>query len=306
MLRKAPPLSSVEAFLAAASAPSFRAAAESLALSPSAFSRRIQMLERFVNAPLFDRSGPAVTLTINGRTYRDAIEPALSAIRDATDQMRHSDELEPVRVSASPSFAIDWLMPRLAGLQEQEGVSVDLVVTRGTPALHTGEADFAIVGGSGQPTDFPSERLVALDGVLAAAQKLTHGRTRPETMAELEGHELLAMKTHPEIWRRWLDAAGHPEIEPRPAAKFDSIHLMHESASNGLGLILATPLASERYLREGRLSRCLTERRPIGLNYRLVYRTPEAARRPIATRFRRWLDTEVAASCRLFETQTRT
>ncbi|MFX8414286.1 LysR family transcriptional regulator, partial [Acinetobacter baumannii] len=42
MLRKIPSLEATEAFVAAASTCSFRAAAGSLALSPSAFSRRIQ------------------------------------------------------------------------------------------------------------------------------------------------------------------------------------------------------------------------------------------------------------------------
>jgi len=55
MLRRSPPLSAIEAFLAAAKAPTFKDTALSLALSPSAFSRRIQALERLVGAPLFDQ-----------------------------------------------------------------------------------------------------------------------------------------------------------------------------------------------------------------------------------------------------------
>jgi LysR family transcriptional regulator, glycine cleavage system transcriptional activator len=301
MLRKTPPLAAAEAFLAAANAPSFRAAAEQLALSPSAFSRRIQMLERFVNAPLFDRSGPAVALTEKGRAYREAIEPALLAIRDATMQMRGGDGSEPLRLSASQSFAVDWLMPRLADLRERCDVAIDLVVSTGVQSLRKGEADLAIVGGIEEPADFDSDILIELDAVLVAAQRLSNGRPRPTCVAEIAGHDLLAMKAPPNIWRRWLAEVGHPEFETRTAARYESSHVMYEAAANGLGLTLATPLASERYLRDRRLSVCLPERRRIGMNYRLVYRTAQAGRAPAARRFRDWLDAEIRRSDHAFQ-----
>ncbi len=66
MLRQVPPLAALEAFFAATQAPSFRAAAETLALSPSAFSRRIQLLEQFVGLALFDRTSAGTPLTAAG------------------------------------------------------------------------------------------------------------------------------------------------------------------------------------------------------------------------------------------------
>ncbi|MDB5685965.1 MAG: hypothetical protein JWR77_554, partial [Rhizorhabdus sp.] len=68
----------------AAQARSFRAAAASIALSPSAFSRRIQALEAFVGTALFDRSGPMPCLTDAGTRYLAEIGPALEIVRRAT------------------------------------------------------------------------------------------------------------------------------------------------------------------------------------------------------------------------------
>ncbi len=303
MLRKTPPLAAAEAFLAAADAPSFRAAADQLALSPSAFSRRIQMLERFVDAPLFDRSGPAVVLTEKGRLYRDAIEPALQAIRDATAQMHGS---APLRVSASQSFAVDWLMPRLLDLKDRCDIALDLVIATGVQPLRKGEADLAIVGGIEAPVDLDSETLIELDAVLVSAPRLSSGRPRPACVADLAGHDLLAMKTPPHIWRRWLTEVGHPEFEAQAPSRFESTHVMYEAGANGLGLILATPLASERYLRDRRLTVCLPERRRTGLSYRLVYRTGQTGRTPVARRFKAWLDAEVQQSSRAFHETTGT
>jgi LysR family transcriptional regulator, glycine cleavage system transcriptional activator len=46
--RRLPPLHNFEAFIVAASSPSFRVAAQSLALSPAALSRRIQSLTNYL------------------------------------------------------------------------------------------------------------------------------------------------------------------------------------------------------------------------------------------------------------------
>jgi LysR family glycine cleavage system transcriptional activator len=54
-MRRLPSLAGVEAFVHVARLGSVKAAAEELALSSPALSRRIQSLERFVGRPLFDR-----------------------------------------------------------------------------------------------------------------------------------------------------------------------------------------------------------------------------------------------------------
>ena len=72
--RQAPPLEAVEAFIVATRVPSFRAAADFLALSPSALSRRIQALEAFLGVNLFDREGSVVSLTMQGRRYLAEVE----------------------------------------------------------------------------------------------------------------------------------------------------------------------------------------------------------------------------------------
>jgi LysR family transcriptional regulator, glycine cleavage system transcriptional activator len=305
MLRRAPPLASVEAFLAAARSPTFKAAAEALALSQSAFSRRIQLLERLVGAPLFDRSGPALALTEKGARYRDAIGPALEAIREATAQLKDGALSAPLRVSASQSFAIDWLMPRLAALREQHDLPIKLVISAGTGSLRNGEADLAIVGGIGDVVDFRSDHLISLDGVVVAPRKLVYWRPPPTAIADLSDHELLDMRHPSHTWRRWFNALGYPCFDYRSREPFDSLHLMYEAAASGLGLALAVPLATERYLKDARLTPCAVARGPIGASYKLAYRSPEVVRRSAVTQFRTWLLDEVATSQRVFDELTK-
>ena len=87
MGRRLPPLPAIEAFLFAARSSSFRAAAQQLALSPSAFSRRLQTLETFIGVTLFERSAPP-TLTAAGRRYYQAVAGRLDEILVATEELR--------------------------------------------------------------------------------------------------------------------------------------------------------------------------------------------------------------------------
>ena len=61
-----PDLESLRCFVAAAQTDSFRKAAKLVHLSPSAFTERIQKLERQIDAPLFVRSTRKISLSTEG------------------------------------------------------------------------------------------------------------------------------------------------------------------------------------------------------------------------------------------------
>src|SRR6185503_13753548 len=61
-----PDLESLHCFVRAATSPSFRAAARSVALSPAAFGDRIRRLEEELGARLFQRTTRRVALTPEG------------------------------------------------------------------------------------------------------------------------------------------------------------------------------------------------------------------------------------------------
>lgn len=298
MLRQTPPLEAVEAFLIAARAPSFRQAAATLALSPSALSRRVQLLEAFVGVPMFDRTGGRPQLSAAGSRYLEEIAPALDTIRRATRELRSTDTR--VRLTASHSLAVGWLMPRLQAVREH-GVDLDLGIEQGMDALRRGQADVAICGGEEAPRDFPSEVLLDLDAFIVSAPKLAGGRIPPESLEDVSRHELLSTVSSPALWARWLERVGRTSQGPARGPTYPTLHAMYEASANGLGLALAVPLAAERFLSEGRLTPQLALRAPIGQQYRLVYADRrQADRRPVAT-FVAWLKGEIASSQALFQ-----
>jgi len=293
VLRQTPSLEAAEAFLVAARTPSFRAGAAELALSPSAFSRRIQLLESFVGAPLFDRSGPTPQLTELGARYLEEIAPALDVIRNATRRLRARDEV--VRVTASHSIAVTWLMPRLNSLSEQ-GLEVELTIRQGCDRLREGQADLAIVGGEAAPTDFDSEVLIDLEAFLVSAPVLPTGAEPPQGIDDLAGHSLLNTEGSQALWLRWFEQVGQPSRPPRQGAVFPTLHAMYEASASGLGLALAVPLASERLLADGRLIRRMEATAAIGSQYRIAYADRRGRRRAAVNRVADWLGGQAQAS----------
>src|SRR5436309_168271 len=84
-------LDHVEAFLAIVRRGGFTRASVSLHLSQPAISRRIDLLERELGAPLFERIRTGVVLTEAGRAFLPHAEALLASMRDgisAVDALR--------------------------------------------------------------------------------------------------------------------------------------------------------------------------------------------------------------------------
>jgi len=78
-------LDHVEAFLAIARSGGFARGSAALHLSQPATSRRIQLLETELGAPLFDRVARGVTLTEAGRAFMPHAQAILASMRDGID-----------------------------------------------------------------------------------------------------------------------------------------------------------------------------------------------------------------------------
>lgn len=296
MLRKAPPLESVEIFVAAARGESFRGVARRLALSPSAVSRRISSLETFLGVSLFDRSRSLPMLSPAGRRYLALVEPALLSIMEASDLLV-DQAAGRLRVATSHSFASAWLLPRLPALRREADIDVELIMTRDFEALRSGQAHIGIWGAKPAPDDLIAETLFEVTAVPVCAARLADGRG-PPTNDSLDGYPLVAVRHPQNLWAGWL---REPPCDVRT---YDTLHMMYEAAAAGLGLALAVPLLAEPFLTDGRLRRCRGASMPLDAAYRLyrsgrrrVHSAPERA-------FITWIRREVARSMDTFQAQT--
>lgn len=292
MRRRLPPLEQIEAFIEAAEAPSFRVAAERCALSPAAFSRRIQAFSACVGLPLFERTPAGARLTEAGRRCLAELKPAyLELRRVAAVIAQPPEDAQVVTLSLSHSLAVGWLIPRLDAFRAAHPeIELRLRTERGATGLRRGEADLGIcfadidlAGLVHQPLLKVTMAPVAAPGVAEAMQRRGGG---------LASQRLLAVAYPPELWSWWAQRAGVTEPLPSPAT-YDLLHAMYEMAAQGLGVALAATPTVWPHLESGRLVRLSLPHTPGPGGYNLAA-PPDRRRRGVVAAVWRWLEAEAA------------
>ncbi|HEY0956893.1 MAG TPA: LysR family transcriptional regulator, partial [Roseateles sp.] len=109
-----PSLDALLAFDAVARCGSFEAAAAELALSASAVAKRVAGLEERLDQPLFLRQPPrALSLTPAGHEYLPQVRQALALLQAMPLHQRAGPRRERLRVSSTPTFARQLIVPAL-------------------------------------------------------------------------------------------------------------------------------------------------------------------------------------------------
>jgi LysR family glycine cleavage system transcriptional activator len=163
-----------------------------------------------------------------------------------------------VTVSAAPSFAAKWLVPRL-GRFETLKPEVDVWLTAGMELVdfQAGEVDVAIRYGSGHYPGLEVTRLMSETVVPVCAPGLIDERPLIAP-ADLAGHTLLhdgspdADDSCPD-WAMWLAARGVRGVDGARGPRFNQSSLVIEAAINGRGVALAKRALAQADIDAGRL-----------------------------------------------------
>ncbi len=123
------PLSALRAFEAVTRTGSFRAASD-LNLTPSAVSHPIRSLERELGTMLFEREGRSIRLTPEGETLMRQVERGFGELQLGLGNVAARGP-QLLKLHSAPSFAAQWLMPRLRRLL-QECPGLELRIAAGT------------------------------------------------------------------------------------------------------------------------------------------------------------------------------
>jgi LysR family glycine cleavage system transcriptional activator len=232
-MKRLPPLTAVEAFVQTARLGSVKAAAESLALSSPALSRRIQALERHVGRPLFERRHQAVLLNPDGEQLLTEVGPALEELGHAMERASGQAELMRLKLAVLPLFASYRLMPRLGKLRQlHPDLHIDIDTRPHALARLDEGLDAAIALAREVDPSLYSVRL-GTDRVIAIGGGETLRLTDP---AQLAGATVLLHRDLPDAFDYWREAVGLPELEPAAIDHFDSGQLILDAAAQGLGV----------------------------------------------------------------------
>jgi LysR family glycine cleavage system transcriptional activator len=295
---RVPSLFALEAFVTAARLRSFQEAADRMAISVSAFSRRIQQIEDALGVTLLERSQSGVRLTADGAAYLAEIEPALATLRRATRSLCKPADRDTLRLATSQSFATQWLIPRLAAATAATGARIELVCSRDPHLLSRGDVDLAIWGGLDEPAG--GEPLFEAEAVAVASAERSARPLVLRSIDEIAGHRLLSVESPADMWERWLTAAGYGRAMPR-GTQFDTLQHVYDAAGAGLGIGLAIPLVFEPHLGNRRMRACMPVRIGLNTGYRLYYADAASSSRRTVVRFREWLQTAIDHSVQLFD-----
>jgi DNA-binding transcriptional LysR family regulator len=152
------------AFVAAVDAHTLYAAADSLALTQSAVTKRIAALERRVGRPLLERGRAGVRPTAAGRALYPEARAALAALERARLAVVHADAASTLAVAASHTIS-GYLLPGwLAGFRADRGmlrIAVEVVNSPGVlAAVRGGRAQLGFVEGIDALEGFETQMLM--------------------------------------------------------------------------------------------------------------------------------------------------
>jgi DNA-binding transcriptional LysR family regulator len=255
------PLSALRAFESVTRTGSFRAAAADLSLTPSAVSHSIRGLEQMLGTTLFVREGRAIRLTGEGETLMHHVERGFGELQLGIGNISAQGPRF-LRLHCAPSFAAQWLVPRLRKLLvETNRLEVRIVADTNYTRFVDDKFDADIVygaspsylyGTSGQQGVVVLPLGTEVVTPLCAPEVAVRIRTAQNLMSET----LIESEVKKVRWPAWFSANGLLAPEPH-GPRFDRSFLSLSAAADGLGVALESMLLAERELASGRLVRPL-------------------------------------------------
>jgi LysR family transcriptional regulator, glycine cleavage system transcriptional activator len=283
-----PPLNAIKAFEAAARLGSFTRAAEELNVTPGAVSRQIRALEDWLGARLFLRTSRNAVPTRAGTDLLAEAGPALDRLAGASLRVQSGAQAKGLlHVSALPTFAMRWLIPRLPKFQRDHPALELRIVTASTATEQFQmDVDAVISGPSGQP-GWVGKRFLGEARLPLVSPDLMK-RCPLRVPADLGRHTLLHAATLREAWPRWLAAADVPDLKPARDQVFEHFYFAIQAALEGLGVVMGPLALVGDELREGRL---LAPMREPALRTRgyFVYAPEASSDAPAVAALRKWL-----------------
>ncbi|MEQ8264101.1 LysR substrate-binding domain-containing protein [Pseudohaliea sp.] len=291
---------------------SFSQAAQTLNLTQAAVSQRIRQLEEQLGRKLFHRHARGVSLTSLGKELFDAICEGFADVSRGTLKVLGEDRSVRIVVSCPPSFAMEWLVPRLASFYAlQPDIQLAITAEYQAPTreqLQRSGTDLAI---RYEPLfDHPELHTRDLQEelifpIVAPSFMQQAGDTRK--LAELISRSVLlhdaeawagAPQTHE--WDCWLAEAGIALPSERKERFFNLANLAASAARQGEGIAMGRASMALEALHRNELLILGDTIAASGIWYRVISLHTLAATEPAAS-FIAWLEAEISKTYSAFE-----
>ncbi|MFJ7566310.1 LysR substrate-binding domain-containing protein [Herminiimonas sp. NPDC097707] len=254
-------LTGLRCFEVAAGLLNFTKAAQALNLTQSAVSQQIRNLEGNLGYSLFVRQHRSLVLTDKGKVLFECASRTFLDIEQTLRRLEPSDT--PLQVNCLPSFALQWLMPRLSDFQHlHPTIAVRLKAEFQTLDLHAMQADdidVAIRFDPGQYGNLKADRILDEYLMPVATPKFLSEHPAFAAGQSLQGVTLLHDATPwggaPEFieWRTWMEAERPDWLSELGGIQFNLASLAIGAALNHQGVAMARTALVLDEIKSGRL-----------------------------------------------------
>ena len=283
-----PSLTALRAFEATARLLSFSAAARALNVTHAAVAQQVRALEDHLGAELVYRQGRSLSLTAEGAKLSVAVNEGFRAIETGLSEVQAAAPGAPIRVTMTPSFAAQWLMPRLGAFwADHPDVPLSLHPDKRVLDLRREGIDLAIRFGDGKWPGLEAEHLTSAQYIIVGSPDLLAGRSEL-TKAEMSAMPWVLEQDWPEALA-WLRGFGL-RPDKMQITYIPTEELTLSAARQGYGLHVESAALVEQDLEYGDLI-ALGELKDDSLAYYLV--TRPGPRKPALKTFVRWLKSQV-------------
>jgi len=173
-----PSLASLRAFETAARHGNYSRAAKELNVTHAAIAQHVRGLEKELGTVLMTRSGRGMALTHEGQRLATQLSDGFGLIAGGLRQLQQANDLQPLAVTTTPSFAENWLMPRLGEFwSAHPGLKFSITPTMDIVDLNREPFDMAIRYGKGDWPGLTSTFMLPADYVVVGTPNLFEGRT---------------------------------------------------------------------------------------------------------------------------------
>lgn len=279
-----PPLNTLPPFEAAARHESFARAADELFITASAVAHQVKTLEAALGIDLFIRHPRGVSLSLQGQSYLNSIQPHLRELNARSAEVRDFT-LRPLRITTLHAIAQLWLQPRLGEYQDQHCDHELEITAHSNISEQPRDTDIAI----GYFTDPPASQNWQL-----LWPEMLQPVCHPDYLQE-ENPVLYRDSHWAGDWDHWLHQLAELEEAP-PSLQFSRIRnaslyvLVLQSVLDKRGVMVGRQSLLKNYLDRGELigwPQTNTWAVVCGAYY--FYQSPVSINNPFAVEFREWL-----------------
>lgn len=293
MRRKIPSTVAMSAFEAAARHQSFTKAAEELSVTQSAVCRQIAVLEELLGVKLFRRSKRGVTVTEAGSGYARSVRARLDEMeRDTLELMANGAQGTTLDIGVVPTFATNWLLPRLVEFRRAHPHIIVNLATRTRPFLFDDTPlDAAIYAGEAIWPGTEGHFLMR-ENLIAVASPALIAPRKTLRASQLAGFPLLQQSTRPHAWRHWFQSQGLEVENDLAGPRLELFSMLAKAAILGMGVSLIPKFLVEKELEAGLLVQVVNHAYLSDRSYYLIYPQRKGGDRQALAAFRDWIELE--------------